>query len=259
VPSTPRPAGAARGIDVAGESRRALNPCLLIPIFNHGETIGGVLEALAPVGLPCLVIDDGSGESTRDALRRAAERWPWVELHRLPVNRGRGAALRYGYRRAFERAFSHVVQLDADGQHDAADVSRFLDAARRKPEALILGRPIFGADSPRARRYGRRISQAFVWAVTGSFAVEDPLCGFRCFPLGRVMPLLERVTFGDRMEFDPEIVVRLAWDGGVVVNVPTRVRYFRGGLSNFRMIQDNALITRAYVRLVAAAARRWIA
>src|SRR5262249_48127900 len=64
--------------------------------------------------------------------------------------------------------------------------------------------------------------------------------------------LLDAVGLGDRMEFDPEIVVRLAWDGVPIVNVPTRVRYFPGGLSNFRMVRDNALIVRAYTRLVLA-------
>lgn len=236
-----------------------LNPCLLVPIYNHRETIVGVLESLSPLGLPCLVVDDGSDEATQETLRGAAARWPWVELRRLPENRGRGAALRHGYYRAAERAFSHVVQLDADGQHDPADVAKFLDAARRDPEALILGQPIFGADSPRARLYGRRLSQAFVWGVTGSLAIRDPLCGFRCFPLRRTIPVLDAGGLGDRMEFDPEIVVRLAWDGVPIVNIPTRVRYFAGGLSNFRMVRDNALITRAYVRLVLARARRAVA
>ena len=229
-----------------------MNPCLLIPIYNHKDTIAGVLDSLAYLELPCLVVDDGSDESTQEMLRGERSRRSWVELSRLPTNRGRGAALRHGYRRAAERGFSHVVQLDADGQHDPADVPRFLEAARRQPEALVLGRPIFGADSPAVRRYGRRLSQAFVWAVTASFAIEDPLCGFRCFPLRRTIPLLDAVSLGDRMEFDPEIVVRLAWDGVPIVNVPTRVRYFHDGLSNFRMVRDNTLIVRAYTRLVLA-------
>jgi glycosyltransferase involved in cell wall biosynthesis len=229
-----------------------VNPCLLIPIYNHRDTIAGVLDSLAYLALPCLIVDDGSDEPTQETLGRENARRPWVELSRLPVNRGRGAALRHGYRRAAERGFSHVVQLDADGQHEPADVPKFLDAACRQPDALILGRPIFGADSPRARLYGRRLSQVFVWAVTGSFAIEDPLCGFRCFPLRRTVPLLDAVGLGDRMEFDPEIVVRLAWAGVPIVNVPTRVRYFPGGLSNFRMIRDNGLIVRAYTRLVLA-------
>ena len=237
-------------------SERSIRACLLIPIYNHKDTIGGVLDSLADLGLPCLIVDDGSNESTQATLRRESIRRPWVEIVRLPVNRGRGAALREGYRRAGARAFSHVVQLDADGQHDPTDVSKFLDAARREPEALILGRPIFGAESPRARLYGRKLSQAFVWAVTGSLAIRDPLCGFRCFPLSRTLPVLDDVTLGDRMDFDPEIVVRLAWEGVPIVNIPTRVRYFRGGLSHFRMVRDNLLIIRTYVRLVGARVRR---
>ena len=108
-----------------------------------------------------------------------------------------------------------------------------------------------GRSSRRPERQRRR------GPASGSLAIRDPLCGFRCFPLGRTIPLLDTLTLGDRMEFDPEIVVRLAWDGVPIVNIPTRVRYFPGGLSNFRMVRDNALITRAYVRrVVARLARR---
>jgi glycosyltransferase involved in cell wall biosynthesis len=225
---------------------------VLIPHYNHSQAIGEVLSGLAGAGLDCLVVDDGSDAAHRARLAAHAEPRPWVSVLWRDRNGGRGAALQQGYAEAARRGFSHVVQLDADGQHDAADVPKFLDAARRQPEALILGQPIFGADSPRARLYGRRLSQAFVWAVTGSLAIRDPLCGFRCFPLSRTMPLLGAAGLGDRMEFDPEIVVRLAWTGIPIVNIPTRVRYFRGGLSNFRMVRDNGLIVRAYARLVAA-------
>jgi len=226
-----------------------VNPCLLIPIYNHKDTIRGVLGGLAPLNLPCLVVDDGSDRETRATLDRISEELPWVEVLRLPVNRGRGAALRHGYRAAAQRGFSHAVQLDADGQHDPADVPKLLDAARREPEALVLGEPVFDASAPKSRLYGRRLSQLVVWVETLSRSVHDPLCGFRCFPLGPTVRLIERVGLGDRMEFDPVITVRLVWDGLAVVNVPTRVRYFRGGLSHFRLIRDNALITVAYVRL----------
>jgi glycosyltransferase involved in cell wall biosynthesis len=195
------------------------------------------------------VVDDGSDRETRTTLDRISEELPWVEVLRLPVNRGRGAALRHGYRAAAQRGFSHAVQLDADGQHDPADVPKLLDAARREPEALVLGEPVFDASAPKSRLYGRRLSQLVVWVETLSRSVHDPLCGFRCFPLGPTVRLIERVGLGDRMEFDPVITVRLVWDGLAVVNVPTRVRYFRGGLSHFRLIRDNALITAAYVRL----------
>jgi hypothetical protein len=144
------------------------------------------------------------------------------------------------------------VQLDADGQHDPADVRALLDAAKRHPEALVLGDPRFDHTAPRSRLYGRRLSQVIVWAYTGSFVVHDPLCGFRCFPLARTLAVLERHRFGDRMDFDPEIVVRLAWAGLPIVNVPVRVRYFAGGRSHFRLVRDNARIAAMYGRLLLA-------
>jgi glycosyltransferase involved in cell wall biosynthesis len=228
-----------------------MNPCLLIPIYNHGDAIAGVLRPLANLSLPALVVDDGSDDATRRALDELGRELPWVEVERLPDNRGRGAALRRGYLWAAERRFSHVVQLDADGQHDPADVPRFLEAARRYPDAMVLGTPIFDASAPASRVYGRQLSRLIVWAETLSRAVDDPLCGFRCLPLEPTVRLIRRVRLGDRMEFDPELVVRLVWEGVPVVNLATRVRYFHGGLSHFDFAHDNVRIARTYLRLAA--------
>ena len=225
---------------------------MLIPIFDHGETIEGVVEGIAPLGLPCLVVDDGSSRATAETVAGLAVKFPFVEVARLPINRGRGAALRHGYRLALARGFSHAVQLDADGQHDPADVARLLEAAAGRPDALVLGDPRFDETAPKSRLYGRRLSQAIVWGYTQSRVVHDPLCGFRCFPLERTVALLDRHRFGDRMDFDPEIVVRLVWDGAPVVNVPVRVRYFRHGRSHFRLVRDNLRITLTYTRLFMA-------
>lgn len=226
-----------------------MKPCLAIPIYDHGGTIGGVLHSLAPLGLVCLVVDDGSGGETRRELERLQARHEWVEVHRHPRNRGRGAALRTAFRAAASKGMTHVVHLDADGQHDAADVPRFLDAARARPDALVLGAPRFDESAPWIRLHGRKISQVIVWLETLSTAVEDPLCGFRCVPLAPTLLLLERTRMGDRMDFDPELIVRLVRAGVPVVNVPTLVRYPPGGISHFRMFEDNLRIAWAYVRL----------
>src|SRR5262245_25788304 len=104
----------------AGGAGADVNPCVLVPIYNHGSTIGAVLRAVAPLGLPAIVVDDGSDEPTRRILAELDRELPWVALERRSRNGGRGAALRDGYLLAAERGFSHVVQLDADGQHDPA-------------------------------------------------------------------------------------------------------------------------------------------
>jgi glycosyltransferase involved in cell wall biosynthesis len=226
-----------------------VKPCLAIPIYDHGDTITSVVESLSPLGLPCIVVDDGSHEETRRALAELADRFDWVTVVHHETNRGRGAALRTAYRTAGRQGFTHVVQLDADGQHDARDVPRFLEAAADQPDALVLGQPIFDDSAPFHRLHGRKLSQGIVWLETWSRSARDPLCGFRCIPLAPTLPLLERTNTGDRMEFDPELIIRLMRAGTPVVNVPTRVQYREGGISHFRMGEDNLRIAWVYVRL----------
>jgi glycosyltransferase involved in cell wall biosynthesis len=228
-----------------------VKPCLLIPIYDHGETITGVVESLAHLDLPCLIVNDGSGPATSEVLRRLEAEHAFVSVHQRARNGGRGAALRTGYRIAAERGFSHALQLDADGQHDARDVPRLLEAAQKDPGALVLGRPLFDDSAPALRMFGRKFSQVLVWLETLAFAIEDPLCGFRCFPLAPTVALLERHPLGDRMDFDPELAVRLYWQGLPIVSVPTRVRYPEGGLSHFSPAYDSWLIAKAHARLVA--------
>ena len=228
-----------------------MKPCLLVPIYDHGATIGRVLDGLAGSGLPILLVDDGSGEETAAAIERAAAPYPQVRLLRHARNLGRGAALRTGYRAAAQQGFTHAVQLDADAQHDPDDVPRFLEAAAKEPEALVCGRPIFDESVQRARLWGRQISRVWVWIETASFAIADPLCGFRCMPLRATLEILETESCGDHMEFDTEIAVRLVWHGAPVVNVPTRVRYYADGVSHFDLWRDNARISRMHARLFA--------
>lgn len=232
-----------------------MRPCLVIPIFDHGDTIAGVVESLAALRLPCIIVDDGSGDATREELDRIEALHSWLEVERHPRNRGRGAALKTAYRTAARHGMTHAVQLDADGQHDAADVPRLLEAARAQPEALVLGAPIFDDSAPWARLHGRKISQLIVWLETLSTAVRDPLCGFRGIPLAATLQLLDCTRMGDRMDFDPELVVRLVRAGVPVVNVPTSVRYPEDGISHFRLVQDNLRIAWAYLRL--AVDRPW--
>lgn len=241
------PVSQASAAGLSGGER--LNPCLLIPIFNHASTIREVVESLAFAAIPLVIVDDGSSAFTRATLDRIAEDFDWVEVRHHAVNQGKGAALVTGYRIAEERGFTHVVQLDADAQHDASDVHRFLAEAHHNPDSLVLGQPIFDDDAPRSRVYGRKLSVGMVWIATLSRAVRDPLCGFRCVPLAPVMPLLERVSMGRHMDFEPELAVRLLWSGVSVVNVPTRVRYYPFGLSHFDVLWDDLRLAWLYTRL----------
>ena len=225
------------------------NPCIIIPIYDNEDTIRGVVESLASLNLPCLIVDDASGAPTQQVLREIAAEFPWVEVRRRPQNGGKGAAMSLGFRAAFDRGYTHAVQLDADGQHDALDVPRFLEPARRSPGALILSRPIFDESAPWARKYGRWVTHFWVWIETLSFDIKDALCGFRCYPLEPVIQLYRRIEVGHRMTFDTEIAVRLHWDGVPMINVDTKVGYARGGISHFDYVQDNLRIIALHTRL----------
>jgi glycosyltransferase involved in cell wall biosynthesis len=220
-----------------------------IPIFNHSETIATVVEALAPLGIPCIVVNDGSDAKTQQELARLQEKHAWVSVEHHTRNLGRGAALRTAYRTAFRRGITHLVQIDADGQHAAADIPRFLEAAKSRPDALILGDPIFDDSIPWHRRHGRKLSIAIVWMETLSTVVRDPLCGFRCIPLAPTLEIMDQVRMGDRMNFDPELVIRLVSEGVPVVAVPTAVHYPESGVSHFRIFEDNLRIALTYLRL----------
>jgi glycosyltransferase involved in cell wall biosynthesis len=227
-----------------------VNACVLIPIFDHGATIRAVVESLAPHGLPCLIVDDGSDRATREVLRALADELDSVTVHRRERNGGRGAALKTGYRLAAELGFTHTIQVDADGQHDTADIPRFLEVMKDRPDAMVLGVPLFDDSAPKSRLVGRQLSVGMVWACTLTRAIRDPLCGFRGLPLAHLLPLLERVKTGDYMEFDPELTVRLYWDGLEVVGIPTRVVYDPDGLSHFDVVWDDLRMAGVYTRLL---------
>jgi predicted LPLAT superfamily acyltransferase len=229
-----------------------LRASIVIPIYNHKDEIGGTLARLMPYGLPIFVVDDGSNEATRAVLAELAERFaPQVSLLRLPRNGGKGAAVMAGLVAARSAGFTHALQIDADGQHDAADVPRFLDAARAAPDAVVLGRPVYDETVPKARLYGRYLTHVWVWIETLSFAIPDSMCGFRLYPLDAACALIETVKLPTRMDFDIEILVRLSWRALRFVTIPTRVTYAAGGLSHFDVVRDNVRISGSHVRLVA--------
>ncbi len=226
----------------------AFRPVAVIPVYNHGDAIGGVVERVRANGLRCVLVDDGSGAECA-AVLVALARAPDVTLVRLPRNQGKGGAMMAGLRAAAAAGYSHALQIDADGQHDTADIPAFLAQAARTPDAVICGTPVYDDSIPAIRFYGRYASHLWVWISSLSFAIRDSMCGFRVYPLASVVALFDSVRLGRRMDFDPEVLVRLHWRGVEMVNLPTRVTYPRDGVSHFRYGFDNLLIVAMYVRL----------
>jgi glycosyltransferase involved in cell wall biosynthesis len=246
-----------RGRTTVGAS--AFRVCGVVPTYDNPQTIERVSlalqAALRDAGVPSpevFVVDDGGGAAAKEALARLAAA-PGVHVVVRTRNGGKGAAVKDGLRAAWERGFSHALQVDADGQHELADVAALLEAARSEPRALVLGEPRFDASAPTHRRVLRNVSVFWVRVATALDAgrIADPMCGFRVYPLAPSVRVMDRC--GDRMDFDPEIAVRLVWEGCPVANVPTRVRYVgadEGGVSHYRAVHDNVLVSLLYGRLV---------
>ena len=231
-------------------SRPAFAPLVVIPVYDHAHAIGAVVQGVLASGVPCLLVDDGSHlacAQVLDALARAHA--PQVTLLRLPVNQGKGGAMLAGFAEAASLGYSHVLQIDADGQHETADIPRFVALSRAQPEAVICGIPVYDASVPKARLYGRYATHIWVWINTLSLQIRDSMCGFRLYPLAPVTRLIGEETIGRRMDFDSEILVRLFWRGIQVISVPTAVTYPSDGVSHFDVWRDNVRISRMHARL----------
>lgn len=225
------------------------NPIVVIPTFNHHKELSSMIQKITSNGIDILIVDDGSDESTAKILRALGESTP-AQLLTLENNGGKGAAVKAGILYAQSKGYSHCIQVDADGQHDINDLPQILNLARKYPQRLILGRPIFDLKTaPKGRMWGRKITNFWIAVETFSLDIKDGLCGYRCYPVEQTAQLISKVKTGNRMEFDPEILIRMRWQGVQVKSFDTRVEYGHKEPSNFNMVRDNVKISWLFMRL----------
>ncbi len=193
--------------------------CVIVPVYNHVETLLGVVRGAAR-HLPVIVVDDGSTDGARALL----EREPGIVVVAHSTNRGKGVALAEGFRRARALGYTHAITLDADGQHEPDDIPLLLAAVHRNPAATVLGhRDLRGARAPQDRQVQNQVARVGIWAVTGRH-LKDTQTGFRGYPLALVCPLGGRA---DRYGYELEMLVVAAWSRSPIVEVPVRVDYDR--------------------------------
>lgn len=221
---------------------RALNKfAFLVPFYNHPQNIKALIAALKTYELPVIVVDDGSDEASKQILAEL-ERTEGILLLTRAQNGGKGIAMKDGFKFALERGFSHVLQIDADFQHDAALIGEFLRKSEAHPQSIVCANPIYGDDAPKSRVHGRKITNFWVAINTLSLGIKDAMCGFRVYPLEQLKKAAAK-SKTNRMEFDIEILVNAARQGVDMHWIDTYVRYEKGGVSHFKMLRDNALIS----------------
>ena len=223
--------------------------CIIIPNDNHYETLDNLLRQLERYDLPCVIVDDGSDAATKQLLEQAEKQFSCVCLITLPINQGKGGAVLTGLRFAIENNYTHAIQIDADGQHDPKDISTLLAASKSNPDAIIAGQPIYDSSIPKSRLYGRAITNFWVHIETLSFQIKDAMCGLRLYPLNKIGRLINKISFGQRMNFDIEILVRSYWEKIAFISIPTKITYPSHGKSHFRPWKDNVEISWLHTRL----------
>ena len=191
-----------------------------------------------------------AGPDSLTRLSAAASKYDNATVIERRSNGGKGAAMMTGLRTAAERGYTHVISLDADGQHDPGDIPELRRRSALRPDSLFSGRPVFGADIPASRLYGRMLTNYLVQFVTGSRMVQDAMCGLRVYPLRHVLPLCDAIGYRTRMEFDVEILVRACWAGLDVQAMDAAVRYPEDGESHFNLFADNARLVVMHILLI---------
>jgi glycosyltransferase involved in cell wall biosynthesis len=241
---------------------------VVIPSYNTGATVYATVRVARAAWTPVWVVVDGSDDGTVEGLRALAASDPGLRVDVLTTNRGKGAAVLHALEAAAPAGFTHALTMDADGQHPADHIEPFMRASQANPQAMILGRPIFDASAPLLRVRGRRISNGATDVETLGAGIGDSLFGFRVYPIAPLVAVMHEQIWMRRFDFDTEAVVRLAWRGVRPINLDAPVRYLsteEGGVSHFRYVRDNLLLSWMHLRLLvgfvwrlpALALRRW--
>lgn len=236
-----------------------MKPLLLVPTYNTGRILPRTVAELLTRWPEVWVVVDGSRDGSADLLAPLTADHAGLRVLNLPDNRGKGAALLHGVEAAAAEGFTHVLTVDADGQHPADLVPCFLELAARHPQAALMGRPVFGPEAPQVRVQGRKLSNFMTHVETLAWGIPDSLFGMRLYPVDAFLQAFRGTCWGRRFDYDAELAVRLAWQGVPMLTVPVPVRYLttaEGGVSQFRYLRDNALLTWMHARLLTGAILR---
>jgi len=214
--------------------------CVIVPVYNHGGTIIKVLEGISGYTRNILVVNDGSTDDTRVKLEQSAPECCLIT--HFEKNRGKGAALKAGFRQALSLGYHRAITIDADGQHLASDIPAFVEALDKTPDALMIGARDMGQDTvPGGSSFGHRFSNFWYKVITGR-KLPDTQSGYRLYPLERFR---NWKLYTGKYELEMEVLVRLSWTQIPVIPIPIHVYYPPGDerITHFRKVPDFMRIT----------------
>ncbi|WP_051261618.1 glycosyltransferase family 2 protein [Desulfovibrio inopinatus] len=222
----------------------SLNTLLVVvPTYNHTGTLPDVVRRIKAQHPHVLVVDDGS-----DIPVSANDLSDTIDVIRHPVNQGKGAAMKTAAKRARQRGMTHILTIDADGQHFPEDIPRFISAMEQHPESIIVGSRNFNAKNiPGSSRFGRWFSNLW-YRIQTLHTISDMQSGFRAYPL----TVFEKIqSTENRYSFEIEILVKATWAGFHIEEIDIPVFYPEPDqrISHFKAFWDNARISWLNTRL----------
>lgn len=228
----------------AENGTRDLRIALVIPTYNNRSTLRRIVEQSLQTGLDVLVVNDGSTDGSMETIAGLP-----IARRELMPNRGKGVAIRAAAEWADQNRYTHLITLDADGQHEPAEALRFIEKIKQNPHSIVIGKRNFeGTATPGSSQFGRKFSNFWVKVSTG-VSVPDSQSGFRAYP---VEALRRIYCFSRRYNYEVEILVRGIWAGLEIQTVDITVHYNPQTIqaSHFRPFVDNARISMTYTYLV---------
>ncbi|WP_083961529.1 glycosyltransferase family 2 protein [Salinimicrobium terrae] len=219
----------------------ALQCCVLIPTYNNDRTLQRVIDEVHLYTSNMIVVNDGSTDDTASVLQQ----FSFLRVIHIPVNKGKGNALKRGFKEASKMGFKYAISMDSDGQHYPDDFRVFLDALEdhlpAEPELLVIGsRKMDDPTVPDKSSIGNRFS-SFWYRVETGVKLQDTQCGYRLYPLEALNSL---TLYTSRFELEIEVIVKAAWNGVKVINLPVKVLYDpKERVTHFKPWQDVARIT----------------
>ena len=211
-----------------------MKAAVVIPVYNHEQRIGAVIQEAMKLGLPIIVVDDGSTDNTPEIIGTI----DGISVIHHPDNLGKGAALLSGFAAAVEQGCDWALTIDGDGQHRPEDAQRLLQAAALGRRVIVVRQRMgmIGENVPWTSRFGRGFSNFWVW-VSGGPRIHDSQSGFRLYPLPEALHLGVQAK---RYQFEVEILVRAKRQGMDTIEAPVQVVYQPKGerVSHFRPWPD---------------------
>lgn len=201
-------------------------------------------------GIDCVIVDDGSSAESLAQIKAFIADKSGIHFFEHKQNRGKGAAVKTGLMMARQLGFTHALQIDADGQHSTDKIPEFIEESKKAPATIICGKPVYEDSAPKARVYGRKVTDFWMILETLSYKIKDGLCGFRVYPLAEMEQLLDKHFIGPRMDFDTEILVKSVWMGFELKFINIKVIYPEGAVSHFHYLRDNLVLIRLHTRLM---------